>query len=99
MLTQLSRSGTVLKLRLDSVRMRVTTRFHIEGSIMKGTLGSRPLEFDAQVELDSPESPEALARLVRIAEQSCYVVQSLLRPVQVNRSVVVNGRPLEVHEA
>ena len=75
--------------------MSVTTRFHIEGSVLAGTLASRALEFDTYIELESPESRGALAQLVRVAEQSCYVLQSLLAPVRVNRSVVVNGDAFE----
>jgi hypothetical protein len=95
MLTQLSRSGQVLKLRLDDVRMSVTARFHIEGSILAETLASRPLDFDTRIEIDSPEARETLVRLLRLAEQSCYVMQSLLAPVRVHRSFVVNGEALE----
>lgn len=95
MLTQLSRSGQVLKLRIDDVRMQVTTRFHIQGSILKGTLASRPLEFDATIELDSQESRKELVRLLRVAEESCYVLQSLLAPVRVKSSYIVNGEAVQ----
>jgi hypothetical protein len=74
--------------------MRVTTRFHIEGSVLRGTLASRPLRFDVQVDVASPEPEERIARLVRTAERSCYVLQSLLEPVQVERAFRLNGAPL-----
>ncbi len=98
MLTQLSRCGTVLKLQLDDVHVHVTTRFHIEGSIFKGTLVSEPLEFDSRIEIQSSEPEEQIQQLVTIAENSCYVMQSVARPVTVNRSFALNGHELELGE-
>jgi len=95
MLSQVSRYGTIHKLQIDDVRMQVTTRFHIEGSVLADTLESKPLEFDSRIEVHSPEPPERIARLLLTAENSCYVMQSLVRPVHVNRSFTLNGRPLQ----
>lgn len=95
MLSQLSRYGTIHKLQIDDIRMSVTTRFHIEGSVLADTLQSRPLEFDSRIEVDSPEPPERIARLLRTAENSCYVMQSLRLPVRVNRSFALNGEAME----
>lgn len=95
MLTQLSRCGTVLKLQLDDVRVHVITRFHIEGSIFKGTLASEPLEFDSRIEIQSAEPEEQIRQLVTIAENSCYVMQSVAKQVKVNRSFELNGQALE----
>lgn len=95
MLSQISRYGRVHKLRIDDVRMRITTRFHIEGSVLADTLQSRPLQFDTRVEIDSPEPPERIASLLRTAENSCYVVQSLLQPVHIHRSFTLNGQAFQ----
>jgi len=83
-------------LEIDDVRVHVTTRFHIEGSALAGTIQSRPLEFDSRVTVQSPESSETIARLIRISEQSCFVMQSLLAPVKVNSSATLNDQPLDV---
>jgi hypothetical protein len=72
----------------------VATRFHIEGSALAGTIRSHPLEFDSRVTVASPEPPEKIAHLVRIGENSCYVLQSLLTPVKVNTTATLNGQPL-----
>jgi hypothetical protein len=37
-----------------------------------------------------------VVRLVRIAENGCYVLQTLLQPVPVRRSVTLNGEPVDV---
>jgi len=74
----------------------VATRFHIEGSALAGTIRSHPLEFDSRVTVASPEPPEKIAHLVRVGENSCYVMQSLLAPVRVNTTTTLNGQPLDV---
>ena len=81
---------------MDDARVHVTTRFHIEGSNLAGTIQGRPLEFDCRVTVTSPEPPGQIARLIRLSEQTCFVLQSLLQPVRVNSSVVLNGQPLPV---
>ena len=81
-------------MQVEDIRVHVTTRFHIEGSALAGTLQSNALEFDSRVTVKSPEAPEKIARLIRVGENSCYVLQSLLKPVKVNSSVTLNGAPL-----
>ena len=85
-----------MKLQIDDMRVHVATRFHIEGSVLAGTIRSHPLEFDSRVTVTSPEPPEKIAHLVRVSENSCYVMQSLLTPVKVNGSATLNGEPLDV---
>ena len=74
----------------------MTTRFHIEGSALAGTMQSRVYEFDSRVTVVSPEPPEKIANVIRLGESTCFVLQSLLTPVKVNSSATLNGRPLEV---
>ncbi len=88
--------GKILKLQIDDIRVHVTTRFHIEGSALAGTMQSRVHEFDSRVTVSSPEPAEKIARLIRLGENTCFVMQSLLTPVKVNSSATLNGRPLEV---
>ncbi len=49
---------------------------------------------EAVLELESPEAPERVARVVRNAEQGYFVMQALLRPVPVANSTMLNGEPL-----
>ena len=88
--------GKVLKLQIDDVRVHVTTRFHIEGSALAGTMKSRVHEFDCRITVSSPEPPEKIANLIRLGENTCFVLQSLLTPVKVNSSTTLNGRPLQM---
>lgn len=93
-MTQVSRFGTILKLKIEEVRMRVTTRFRMEGSALAGSIRGYPLEFDCRMEIISPEPPERVQKLIRMAHNSCFVLQSLLMPVTVHRAVTLNGQVL-----
>ena len=88
--------GKVLKLQVEDVRVHITTRFHVEGSALAGTVQSHVKEFDCRVTVASPEPPEKIANLIRLGENTCFVLQSLLTPVKVNSSTTLNGRPLQV---
>ncbi len=51
---------------------------------------------EAVLELESPDAPERVSRVIRNAEQGCFVMQALLRPVPVASSTVLNGEPLRM---
>ncbi len=85
-----------MELQIDDVRVHVTTRFHIEGSALAGTMQSRVHEFDSRVTVSSREPAEKIAKLIRLGENTCFVMQSLLSPVKVNSSATLNGQPLHV---
>jgi len=51
---------------------------------------------DAQtfLEVESPDPPARVARVIQNAERGCFVMQALLRPVPVSTSTLLNGEPL-----
>jgi hypothetical protein len=93
-MTQVSRYGHMLKMRVDGVRMHVTARYRVEGSVLNDTVQAEMLGVETRLELASPEPPEKVARLVRNAERGCFVMQGLLRPVPIQSATVLNGQPL-----
>ena len=88
--------GKILKVEIVDIRVHVTTRIHFEASPLAATPQSDALEFDCRVTVASPEPPEKIANLIRLGENTCFVLQSLLTPVKVNSSTTLNGRPLQV---
>lgn len=76
---------------LDDVKVNIGTRFHIEGSALKGTIRGGPLEFLCDVKVASSEPPERIAHLLQVSENSCYVMQSLMQPVTFKNTVSLNG--------
>lgn len=96
MLTQLSRFGTITKLNLKSIRLRQTTRFFMKGSALQGTMRGGALGLETQIEIESDEPPEKIRHLIRMGEQTCFTLQSLIHPVPTQTSVSLNGSPLDL---
>jgi len=94
MLTQLSRYGKITKLNVKSIRLKQITRFFMKGSALQGTLRGGAIGLETQIEVESDEPPEKIRHLIRMGEQTCFTLQSLLSPVPVKTSVTVNGKPL-----
>jgi hypothetical protein len=94
-MTQVSRYGHMLKVTVTGMRMRVTARYRVTGSVLDDTVQGEMLGADTVLEIESPEAADRVARLVRNAERGCFVMQALLRPVTISSSTVLNGSPLE----
>ena len=90
------RSAQLLKIDARSVKVRVSARFRRAGSIVAGTVNAGCDGVTLQVEMDSDESPERIAELIRVAERSCYTAGALREPVPVELGAVINGQPLAI---
>jgi hypothetical protein len=97
-MTQVSRYGHMLKVNVTRMTMHVRTRFRVTGSVLNDTVQGEMLGAETTLELESPDSVDRVARVVRNAERGCFVMQALLRPVPVTSRALVNGRPV-AHEA
>jgi organic hydroperoxide reductase OsmC/OhrA len=94
-MTQVSRYGHMLKVTVNGMRMRVTARYRVDGSVLNDTVEGRMLGAETTLEIESTDPPERVARLVRNAERGCFVMQALQRPVPVSGRTLLNGAPLE----
>ena len=93
-MTQVSRYGHMLKVTVNGMRMRVTARYRVDGSVLNDTIQGRMLGAETSLEIDSPDPPDRVARVVRNAERGCFVMQALLQPVPVTGRTLLNGTPL-----
>lgn len=94
MLTQLSRFGKITKLNVRGMRIKQVTRFFMKGSALQGTLRGGALGLETHIEIDSEEHPDKIRHLVKMGEQTCFTLQSLIDPVPVKTSAALNGEPL-----
>jgi hypothetical protein len=85
----------MLKVTINGMRMRVTARFRVDGSVLNDTIQGQMVGAETTLELDSPDPPELVAKIVRNAERGCFVMQALVNPVPVTGRTVLNGAPLE----
>ena len=82
-MTQVSRYGHMLKVTVNAMRMRVIARYRVDGSVLNDTVEAAMLGAETTLEIDSPDPPERVAKVVSNAERGCFVRQALLKPVPI----------------
>jgi len=95
----LSRYGAIARIQIRNVKLEQVTRFYMKGSALTGTMRGGPLGLETVVHVESDEPPERVRTLIRMGEQTCFTLQSLIQPVPVRTTVTLNGRPLALDEA
>ena len=85
----------MMKTKIDKARVSVKAKFKSEGSVLAETVRAQGLGFETRLELESAEAPEKVAAVVRNAENGCYVLQTILQPVPVERAFTLNGNPFD----
>ena len=84
----------MMKIAVRKARVHVGMRNKQEGSVLQGSVKAACLGIETRLDLESEEPPERIAALVRNAENGCFTMQALLAPVELTRSVTLNGAPL-----
>lgn len=80
-----------MKTKIKKARVFVKAKFKSEGSVLAETVRAQGLGFETRLELESDEAAEKVAAVVRNAENGCYVLQTILHPVPVERQFTLNG--------
>ncbi len=93
-MTQVSRYGHMLKVTVTTMRMRVRARYRVTGSVLGDSVIASMVGAETTLEIDSPDPPARVAKVVRNAEHGCFVMQALLQPVPVMSQTVLNGMSL-----
>ncbi len=94
-MTQVARYGHMLKVNVTRMTMHVKASFRVTGSVLNDTVEGEMVRAETRLELESPDSPERVAKVVRNAERGCFVMQALVRPVPVTGQTLLNSRLLE----
>src|SRR5262249_7851003 len=94
LMTQVARYGHMLKVAIDGMRMKVRGSYRVDGSVLNDTIEAQMVSAEIDVELESTDAPDRVARVLRTAERGCFVMQALLRPVPVTTHARLNGAPL-----
>lgn len=93
-MTQVARYGHMLRVSVTKMTMRVSARFRVTGSVLNDTVEGEMLGAETMLELESSDSPERVAKVIRNAERGCFVRQALLKPVPLSATTLLNRRPL-----
>jgi organic hydroperoxide reductase OsmC/OhrA len=84
----------MMKIHINKARVHVAMRNKTEGSVLKGTVKAGCLGIETRVELESDETPERVAAVIKNAENGCFTMQALLEPIHFTTTVTLNGSPL-----
>ena len=87
----------MMKVAIDKARVYVTARFKVEGSVLGQTVRASLDDVQTRLEVESKESPDRVAGVVRNAENGCFVMQALLNPVPVSSTIVLNDSGLDLN--
>jgi organic hydroperoxide reductase OsmC/OhrA len=84
----------MMKVSVSKARVHVTMRNQQEGSVLRNTVKASCLGIETRLELESDEPPERVAAMVQNAENGCFTMQALLKPVTFTSTVTLNGSSL-----
>jgi len=84
----------MLKVTVTGMRMRVQARYRVTGSVLHDSVMAEMVGAETTLEIDSPDAPVQVAKVVRNAERGCFVMQALLKPVPITGHTVLNGQAL-----
>jgi len=84
-----------LKIEPRNVKIRVIGQWSRAGSILKGDVSSSCDGITTELSLDCDEPPERVAKLIELAEASCFTMATLRSPVPCNLVATVNGEPFD----
>lgn len=86
----------MMKMRVTKASCKVRFRKFLGGSVLKGTVYNRWDGVDTHLAIESDESPERLAHLVRNAKNGCFAEGLITQQVPLNSTVEVNGKAFQV---
>lgn len=85
----------MLHLNIKKAKVTVKTNFWGGGSLVAETIHTSCSGVESRLEIDSEEDPSKIAKLVRVAEAGCYVIQTLRNPTPVSFQASLNGQELD----
>ncbi len=94
-MTQLERYAQMMKVDLKKAQAHIALHVGAEGSVLAQTVQARADKIEIHYELESDESPERIAGLIRNARNGCYVRQTMYRPGLFHDSINLNGQPFD----
>jgi uncharacterized OsmC-like protein len=92
LLSHVSQVAIKRKLSIRNERVKVTARFHEQGSVLKGDAAGRCEAFEIELSVDSDEPPEKITALIRLAHQMCFTEDALTGHVRLEKVNLVNGK-------
>jgi organic hydroperoxide reductase OsmC/OhrA len=84
------------KLVIRNERVLVKAHFHEQGSVLRGDAEGFCDGFEIEIHIDSEETSDKIAELVRLARRMCFTEKALMGSTPVTVTQTLNERPLEI---
>jgi organic hydroperoxide reductase OsmC/OhrA len=84
-----------LHIEPKNVHIKITARYSRQGSVLAGNAHTRCDSIHTALALDSDETPERVAQLIKMAEATCFTLAALRNTVPVALEAAVNGQPFD----
>ena len=81
----------MLKQQVTGASVRVEFDLYLGGSVLAGTVCGGATAVRSHLAIDSPESPEDITRLVRLAKQGCFAEQMIRKSTPMISTYAING--------
>lgn len=85
-------------MNIKSIRLEQVMRFSMKGSFLKGTAKGDSLGLETHVHVESDEPVERVRELIRIGEQTCFSLQTVVNSVPAETHVTLNGEALPTED-
>ena len=95
-MTQLERYAQMMKVELGQVKANIGFSVSSEGSVLRQTIQAKADKIVIHYDVESGESPERVAGLMRNARNGCYARQSFGRPELFEDTINLNGEPFDL---
>jgi uncharacterized OsmC-like protein len=96
LLTQVVRYAAMLKKTITNVECDCEFDTHIDGSVLRGDVQASVTEFRVHLRIESPESGDDIAHVIRLAKRGCYGEALVRTPVPMVSTCELNGEDLAV---
>lgn len=80
---------------IDHAECHVDIDLYIRGSVLRGDIEAGSTGCRSHFIVESPEDPEALAEIIRLAKRGCFAEQLVLHATPIESTYRVNGEQVE----
>ena len=84
----------MVHIEYTKAKVKQIARFYRDGSALAGTLTGGPVGLESTLDIESSEPPDRIQHLAKMAESSCFAMQSMIQNVETTTVVTLNGSSL-----
>ena len=86
----------MMKMKVSGAKCRVVFRKHLGGSVLQGTVFNRWEGVTTYLKVESDETEDKLAHLIKNAKAGCFAEGLITQQVPLHSHIEVNGKPFHI---